>query len=63
MKAAKEPFVSTQSLSTEIASLSRKYVGAQTIRSILHCAGIYSPMARREPFINDKASGRRMGIT
>jgi len=61
-EAIKNPFVSAQSLSADIATSSGKTVSAQTVRNVLHSAKIYGRAARKKPFINDKNRQKRLGF-
>ena len=58
----KNPFVSAQNLSIDIATSSGTTVTAQTIRNVLHSATIYGRAARKKPFINDTNRRKRLGF-
>ena len=58
----KNPFVSAQNLSVDIATSSGTTITAQTIRNVLHSATIYGRAERKEPFINDTNRQIRLGF-
>lgn len=61
-QAIKNPFVSARTLSNDIETASGKTVCPQTIRNILHSAGIYGRSARRKPFISETNREKRLGF-
>ena len=61
-KSRKDPFCSVPSLADDLASASEITVNPQTVRNVLHCAGIRGRRPRKKPFISEVNRVKRLAF-